>query len=117
MEIIQSLLTIYKYWSQNCKLFEKISTSVQSFEIILEQRVVQNQIFKIIFSETKFIGSPNALREEDGVIVTLWSPLTKENKPLMHILDPMSLSVIAELELPVDYLPIGLHGLFFEYEE
>jgi carotenoid cleavage dioxygenase-like enzyme len=86
-------------------------------EVHLNTKCNSNELLQFIFSETKFIGSPNALREEDGVIVTLWSPLKKENKPLMHILDPMSLSVIAELELPVAYLPIGIHGLFFDYEE
>ena len=68
------------------------------------------------FSETTFVARPDGITETDGVLMSVWHPLEETNKPLLQILEPLTLSLIAELELPVSFLPAALHGLFYQME-
>ena len=40
-------------------------------------------------------------------------PLTTDDKPLLTILNAVDLSLIAELEFPMSFLPVGIHGMIF----
>lgn len=75
-------------------------------------------IFKRFFhSETRYIARSSSSAEEDDVLVTVWSPLLSTQPPLLHILNPTTLGLIAELEIPVSFLPVGVHGMFYQFEK
>jgi len=65
-------------------------------------------------SEGVFIPNPNGESEDDGILMHQWLPLLKTNRPKLVILDASNLKILAELEYPVDFLPVGIHGMVYD---
>ena len=63
--------------------------------------------------EGRFVANPDGINEDDGVLLHQWMPLTTDDKPLLTILNAADLSLIAELEFPMLFLPVGIHGMIF----
>ena len=63
--------------------------------------------------EGRFVAHPEGENEDDGVLLHQWMPLTTDDKPLLTILNAKDLSLIAELEFPMSFLPVGIHGMIF----
>ena len=63
--------------------------------------------------EGRFVANPQGQNEDDGVLIHQWMPLTTDDKPLLTILNAVDLSLIAELEFPMSFLPVGIHGMIF----
>ena len=63
--------------------------------------------------EGRFVANPDGENEDDGVLLHQWMPLTTDDKPLLTILNAKDLSLIAELEFPMSFLPVGIHGMIF----
>ncbi|MBI1838858.1 MAG: carotenoid oxygenase family protein [Candidatus Colwellbacteria bacterium] len=61
--------------------------------------------------EPVFIPSPNAIKEDEGVIVSVVLNAKKENSFLL-ILDTASFNEIARAEVP-HHIPFGFHGNFY----
>jgi len=68
-------------------------------------------------AEPRFVAKPGSTGETDGVILIIWMPLLPELRPMLNILNPETLGLIAELELPVSFLSAGVHGQFFTFED
>ncbi len=61
--------------------------------------------------EPVFIASPNATKEDDGVIVSVILNAQKGNSFLL-VLDASSLTELARAEVP-HHIPFGFHGQFY----
>jgi len=67
-------------------------------------------------SEGIFVVRPESKEEDDGILIHQWLSLLPDQKPTLTFLNASDLSMIAELEFPVDYLPVGIHGMVFQLE-
>jgi len=63
--------------------------------------------------EPKFIQNPKAKNSDDGVLLVVWHSLDRNSKPILSIIDGQDLSLVGEVELPVSFIPMSVHGVFY----
>ena len=72
-------------------------------------------------SEPFFVSNPMPTAEDDGVVVTLASPMSTERddlEPFFAILNGRDLTELARAYLPKGYtLPVGFHGIYVQAEK
>ena len=64
--------------------------------------------------EPKFIQNPKAKNSDDGVLLVVWHSLDRNSKPILSIIDGQDLSLVGEVELPVSFIPMSVHGVFYD---
>ena len=64
--------------------------------------------------EPQFIPSPKAKNSDDGVLMVVWHSLLKDHRPILSIIDAADLALIGEVELPVSFIPMCVHGIFYD---
>ncbi|KAM6965078.1 beta-carotene 15, 15-dioxygenase 2, like [Aplochiton taeniatus] len=62
-------------------------------------------------SEPVFVPSPNAMEEDDGVIMSVIITPRKEKSTFLLVLDAKTFSELGRAEVPVN-IPYGTHGVF-----
>ena len=72
-------------------------------------------------SEPFFVSNPTPTAEDDGVVVTLASPMSTERddlEPFFAILNGRDLTELARAYLPKGYtVPVGFHGIYVQAEK
>ena len=72
-------------------------------------------------SEPFFVSNPMPTAEDDGVVVTLASPMSTERddlEPFFAILNGRDLTELARAYLPKGYtVPVGFHGIYVQAEK